>query len=80
MRSYSMRLWVPGQAAAEVQAKMLAKASVGSATGDIIVEFDRDQGTFVTPKNRYNVEMYATSMRIHGSSYEYKIKYSDISR
>jgi structure-specific recognition protein 1 len=77
---YSMRLWVPGQSAAEVQAKVLAKASVSSATGDVIVEFDRDQGTFVTPKNRYNVEMYENSMRIHGSSYEYKIKYSDISR
>lgn len=53
---YSMRLWVPGQAS-EIQSQVLSKAVISSHTGDIIVEFDRDMGTFITPKIRFTVEM-----------------------
>jgi structure-specific recognition protein 1 len=77
-----MRLWVPGQQAPAMQAKILAQAAdLGTgASGPPLVEFDRDQGTFVLPKNRYAVELYDTYLRLHGAASEFKVKYSDVSR
>eukprot|EP00613_Pedinella_sp_CCMP2098_P071977 CAMPEP_0171913252 /NCGR_PEP_ID=MMETSP0993-20121228/11615_1 /TAXON_ID=483369 /ORGANISM="non described non described, Strain CCMP2098" /LENGTH=754 /DNA_ID=CAMNT_0012547207 /DNA_START=29 /DNA_END=2293 /DNA_ORIENTATION=- len=77
---YSMRLWVPGQQAAEMQTRILSHAAGRSQAGAVLVEFDREQGNFVAPKNKYGIEMYATQLRMHGSTYDFKIAYDDISR
>uniref|UniRef100_A0A7S2WS60 FACT complex subunit SSRP1 n=2 Tax=Rhizochromulina marina TaxID=1034831 RepID=A0A7S2WS60_9STRA len=77
---YSMRLWIPGQQASEYQSSVLQKTNISSHTGDVLIEFDRDQATFVAPKNRYNIELYDSFLRMHGNMYDYKIRYSDISR
>ena len=79
---FSMRLWVPGQKAPDMQTRILAQAAdMGTSSGGPpLVEFDRDQGTFVLPKNRYAVEMYEAYFRMIGTSQEFKVKYSDVSR
>lgn len=77
---YSMRLWIPGQQATEFQSSILSKAAVSSSHGEVLLEFDRDQGNFLAPKNKFSVEMYESFMRMHGNVYDFKIKYSDISK
>jgi len=76
----SMRLWVPGGQASDLQTRILKQSSASSSTGEVLVEFDRDQGTFIMPKNRYGVEMYSTFLRMHGNVYDFKIKYDDINK
>jgi len=44
------------------------------------VEFDENKGTFLTPRGRYNLTLYDTYLRMHGTRYDYQIKYDDISR
>lgn len=51
---------------------------IRSVTGDVIAEFTEDQGTFITPRGRYAMQMYSTFLRMHGSKYDYKISYDDI--
>jgi structure-specific recognition protein 1 len=77
---YSMRLWVPGQQAAEIQTRILSHSAGRSQTGDVLVEFDREQGNFVAPKNKYSVELYENHLRMHGSTYDFKISYKDVNR
>ena len=50
-----------------------------STTGDIIAEFSKDQGNFVTPRGKYGIQMTADYMHMQGAQYSYKIKYTDIS-
>ena len=37
-------------------------------------------GTFLTPRGRYNLTLYDTYLRMHGTRYDFQIKYDDISR
>ena len=50
-----------------------------SATGNIIAEFSKDQGNFVTPRGKYGLQLTSEYMHMQGAQYSYKIKYSDIS-
>ena len=77
---YAMRLWVPGQQAPAMQSRISAQAAGGEGNGEPLVEFDRDMGTFLTPKNRFSVEMHETFLRMRGQTYDFKIMYNDISR
>ncbi|CAE7592144.1 ssrp1, partial [Symbiodinium microadriaticum] len=62
------------------QKKIMERGMIRSVTGNVIAEFSQDQGTFVTPRGRYAIQMYSTFMRMHGAKYDYKIKYDDIDR
>lgn len=44
------------------------------------MEFDENKGTFLTPRGRYTLTLYDTYLRMHGTRYDYQIKYDDISR
>ena len=76
----AMRLWVPGGQANEIRNKVITQTNISSVTGSVLVEFDRDQGNFILPRSRYSVELYDRFLRLHGSTYEYKIQYDDIDR
>mmetsp|Transcript_24435 Transcript_24435/g.35056 ORF Transcript_24435/g.35056 Transcript_24435/m.35056 type:complete len:489 (+) Transcript_24435:38-1504(+) len=49
-----------------------------SVTGDIITEFTKEQGNFVTPRGKYAIQMTSSYMHMQGAQYAYKIKYEDI--
>ena len=67
-------------AAEEFQKAVMEKSRLKSITGDVIVEFDKELGNFVTPRGRYAVQMYSTFLRMHGEKYDYKIPYEDIDK
>mmetsp|Transcript_12210 Transcript_12210/g.12596 ORF Transcript_12210/g.12596 Transcript_12210/m.12596 type:complete len:841 (-) Transcript_12210:18-2540(-) len=64
--------------AEKFQKNIMERGMIRSITGNVIAEFTQDQGTFVTPRGRYAIQMYSTFMRMHGAKYDYKISYEDI--
>ena len=52
--------------------------AIRSMAGDVIAEFTKEQGNFVTPRGKYGIQMTSTFMHMQGSQYSYKIKYTDI--
>ena len=66
--------------AEEFQRSVMERGSLSSITGDVIVEFSKDQGNFVTPRGKYALQMYSTFLRMHGEKYDYKVQYEDIER
>merc|ERR1711865_790058 len=63
-----------------LQQRIMKMANIRKTTGDVIVEFDMDKGSFLTPRGRYSIELYERFFRMRGQKYDYKIKYDDISR
>ena len=55
---------------------MKEKASIGEVAGDSIVTFTNQLLT--TPRGRYDLEMYATFLRLRGKTYDYKIDYEQV--
>lgn len=47
--------------AEEFQRSVMERGSLRSITGDVIVEFTKEQGNFVTPRGRYGVQVGSTS-------------------
>ena len=54
------------------------KADLGEVSGDIIVNFE--DILVVTPRGRYDVDMFPEFLRLRGKTYDYKITYDGISR
>lgn len=54
------------------------KASIGQVTGDAIVSFS--DVFFVTPRGRYDLDMYSSSLRLRGKTYDNKIQFRQIER
>lgn len=54
------------------------KADIGQVAGEAIVSFS--DVLFLTPRGRYDIDMYATSLRLRGKTYDYKIQYKQIER
>ena len=67
-------------AAELLQQKIMQSANIRKTTGDVIVSFDQTKGTFLTPRGRYQIELYDIFLRMRGQKYDYKIKYDDINR
>lgn len=63
--------------AARFHRTVLKKADIAS-TGRGIVRFS--QLPVLTPRNRYDVELYQTYFKMHSRSYDYKIPYETITR
>ena len=51
---------------------------IRSVTGNIIAEFSKEQGNFVTPRGKYALQLTSSYVHMQGSQYSYKIKYTDI--
>ncbi|WPK26251.1 hypothetical protein PUMCH_003600 [Australozyma saopauloensis] len=54
------------------------KANIGQVAGEAIVSFS--DVLFLTPRGRYDIDMYATSLRLRGKTYDYKIQFKQIER
>ena len=54
------------------------KADMGQVAGEAIVSFS--DVLFLTPRGRYDIDMYPTSLRLRGKTYDYKIQYNQIER
>lgn len=54
------------------------KADIGQVAGEAIVAFS--DVLFLTPRGRYDIDMYPTSLRLRGKTYDYKIQYKQIER
>lgn len=48
-----------------LQQKIMSTANIRKTTGDVIVEFDHEKGSFLTPRGRYSMEL---CMYLHSSS------------
>ncbi len=54
------------------------KAEIGQVAGDIILSFE--EVLVLTPRGRYDVDMFPEFLRLRGKTYDYKIVYGSISR
>ncbi|ODQ65587.1 SSrecog-domain-containing protein [Nadsonia fulvescens var. elongata DSM 6958] len=54
------------------------KAEIGAIAGEAIVTFS--DILFLIPRGRYDIDMYPTSLRLSGKTYDYKIQYKNIQR
>ncbi|KAI5963261.1 POB3 [Candida pseudojiufengensis] len=54
------------------------KADIGQIAGEAIVSFS--DALFLTPRGRYDIDMYSNSLRLRGKTYDYKIQYEQIER
>ncbi|KAL1923504.1 uncharacterized protein VTP21DRAFT_8484 [Calcarisporiella thermophila] len=52
------------------------KADLGQVTGEGIVSFS--EVLFLTPRGRYEIDMYPDFLRLRGKTYDYKIVYDNI--
>lgn len=55
-----------------------AKADIGQAAGDGIILFK--EVLVLTPRGRYDLDMFSTFLRLRGKTYDYKVLYSSITR
>ncbi|PCH39916.1 SSrecog-domain-containing protein [Wolfiporia cocos MD-104 SS10] len=54
------------------------KAEIGQVAGDVILSFE--EVLVLTPRGRYDVDMFPDFLRLRGKTYDYKIMYASISR
>lgn len=58
--------------------QLRARADIGMTSGSELVAFA--DILFLTPRGRYDIDMYEDSFRLRGKSYDYKISYNTIQR
>eukprot|EP01135_Chromosphaera_perkinsii_P000449 Nk52_evm3s96 gene=Nk52_evmTU3s96 len=68
----------PKDSKIQVLHKKLLSLTETAISGEAIAAFP--DMPCVTPRGRYEVEMYATFMRLHGKTYDYKIMYTSVLR
>ena len=54
------------------------KAEIGQVAGDIVLSFE--EVNVLTPRGRYDVDMFPDFLRLRGKTYDYKILYASISK
>jgi structure-specific recognition protein 1 len=64
-----------------LQQKIMSTADIRKTTGDIIVEFDHEKGSFLTPRGRYSIELckyYRTKQHCSSNACSYATYLSHI--
>lgn len=54
------------------------KAEIGQVSGDLILSFE--EVLVLTPRGRYDMDMFPDFLRLRGKTYDYKILYGSISK
>jgi structure-specific recognition protein 1 len=54
------------------------KADIGQVIGDLVLSFE--EVLVLTPRGRYDVDMFPEFLRLRGKTYDYKILYTSISK
>lgn len=58
--------------------ELKSKADITQVVGEIIVSFS--EVLFLTPRGRYDIDMYDNFLRLRGKTYDYKLQYTQIQR
>lgn len=58
--------------------ELKSKADITQVVGEVIVSFD--EVLFLTPRGRYDIDMYENLLRLRGKTYDYKLQYTQIQR
>lgn len=58
--------------------ELKSKADITQVVGKIIVSFV--EVLFLTPRGRYDIDMYENFLRLRGKTYDYKLQYTQIQR
>ncbi|KAG0684334.1 FACT complex subunit [Pichia californica] len=58
--------------------ELKSKADITQVVGEIIVSFS--EVLFLTPRGRYDIDMYDNFLRLRGKTYDYKLQYIQIQR
>ena len=67
----------PAKTAAQTfHERLKDKADVAEAAGDAIASFS--DVALLTPRGRYDIDLYEASMRLRGKTYDYKVPYSSV--
>lgn len=54
------------------------RAEIGQGTGDLILSFE--EILVLTPRGRYDMDMFPNFLRLRGKTYDYKVLYQSIAR
>eukprot|EP00753_Platysulcus_tardus_P020941 PLAT848.1.p1 GENE.PLAT848.1~~PLAT848.1.p1 ORF type:complete len:602 (+),score=349.19 PLAT848.1:35-1807(+) len=57
-----------------------SRTSLDSMTGAVILHLEDKQGTFLTPRGRYSLDLTGSMFKMHGKTYTHTIAYKRISR
>lgn len=66
------------QAAQLFYQTLLDKADIGDTAGDTVATFQ--DVLHLTPRGRFDIDMYLTSFRLRGKTYDYKIQYEAVKK
>lgn len=66
--------------AAEVFHKAVKAKTSKDSQGTLVVILNFEEILLLTPRGRYDMDMYSDSLRLRGKTYDYKVLYSNISR
>jgi structure-specific recognition protein 1 len=55
-----------------------AKANISQGAGDIIVSFN--DLPFIVPRGKYSCDLSASSLRLHGATFNHIVQYKNISK
>lgn len=58
--------------------ELKSKADITQVVGEVIVSLA--EILFITPRGRYDIDMYDTFLRLRGKTYDYKLQYTQIQR
>lgn len=58
--------------------ELKSKADITQVVGKVIVSFG--EVLFLTPRGRYDIDMYDNFLRLRGKTYDYKLQYTQIQR
>ncbi|KAF2756321.1 SSrecog-domain-containing protein [Pseudovirgaria hyperparasitica] len=58
--------------------ELMAKADIGEVAGDSIIKFD--DILHLTPRGRFEVDLYESFFRLRGKTYDYKVQYEQIKK
>lgn len=67
-----------GEVAAQSLKDLLLQKAGLSTTGDAVASFQDVQ--IIAPRGKYDIEMYKKTMKLHGKTHSYTVKYSNITR
>lgn len=66
------------ESAAKLHARIVRRAGLNDAGDDSIASFD--QIHLITPRGRYDLEIFPSYFKLHGKSFSYKVLYKSVNR
>lgn len=64
--------------AESLRQQVMDNGIISSTAGEVLVEFTKDQGNFVSPRGKYALKFTPTTMQMLGSPYTFNISYENL--